>query len=278
MDLAITIHYGSSPPDITGHPGSRTTSYLLPGDAASRGDFSGAVTADHWYNISAIDVLALAPVASVAILGNSITDGRGSTANMQDRWPDLFSESLLADPRTANVGMLNMGIGGNCVLSGGLGPTGASRFDRDILGQAGVRWAVVFEGVNDIGKVRSADAASQTASSLIAAYRKMIDRAHAKDLAVYGATILPFGGHSYYNPYSEACRNTVNRWIRALGNFDACIDFDLLMRDPQDSTRLGCATYQNDGLHPDAAAYRKMGESVDRSLFRLPDTLSGQTR
>lgn len=267
MDVAVTIFFGSTSSSVTGHPGSRTTSYLLSGDEASRVNFSGAVTTDHWYNINAIDVLAPSSARCVAILGNSITDGRGSTTNVQNRWPDLFSESLLKDSTTAHVGVLNMGIGGNAVLFGGLGPTGVSRFDRDILSQHGLRWAIVFEGVNDIGTVHTASAAMTIAGNLIAAYQQMIARAHSKNVKVYGATILPFNGNGYYNQYSEQCRSTVNQWIRTRGNFDACIDFDKLMRNPQDTTRLGSATYQNDGLHPDAAAYKTMGESLDRALF-----------
>jgi lysophospholipase L1-like esterase len=265
-DIAITIYYGNTPPDITGHPGSRTTSYLLAGNAGSSVSFAGAVTTDHWYTINAIDVLAPSSAASVAILGNSITDGRGSTTNMQNRWPDILSEFLLRDSSTRHVGVLNLGIGGNCVLAGGLGPTGVSRFDRDILNQQGVRWAVVFEGVNDIGGVRSATSATTTADNLIAAYRQMIVKARAKNLRIYGGTILPFNGNSYYNQYSESCRNTVNQWIRTKGNFDGCIDFDKVMRNPLDTTRL-VSTYQNDGLHPDAAGYKTMGESIDPHLF-----------
>jgi lysophospholipase L1-like esterase len=272
MDVAITIYFGSTSPDVTGHPGSRTTSYLLSGDAVSRGDFSGAVTTDHWYNINAIDVLAPSSAACVAILGNSITDGRGSTTNLQNRWPDVFSESLLQDSTTQHVGVLNAGIGGNCVLSGGLGPTGVSRFDRDILNQHGVRWAIILEGVNDIGGVHSATAATTTAANLIAAYGQMIVKAHAKNIKVYGGTILPFNGNGYYNQYSEQCRSIVNQWIRAKGNFDACIDFDKVMRNPQDTTRLLLPTYQNDGLHPDTAGYRTMGQSIDRNLFAGADT------
>jgi lysophospholipase L1-like esterase len=274
-DVAITIYFGSTSATVTGHPGSRTTSYLLIGNAIARTDFAGAVTTDHWYNINGIDVLASSSAACVAILGNSITDGRGSTTNLQNRWPDILSQSLLKDSSTQHVGVLNMGIGGNCVLAGGLGPTGASRFDRDILNQAAVRWAIIFEGVNDIGGVRSATAAAATAAKLIAAYQQMIVKAHAKNIKVYGATIMPFNGNSYYNPFSEQCRGTVNHWIRTKGNFDALIDFDVVMRNPQDTTRLGCATYQNDGLHPDAAAYKKMGECIDPSLFTGADPTLG---
>jgi lysophospholipase L1-like esterase len=271
MDVAITIYFGQTSATVTGHPGSRTTSYIVAGNTTTTTDFTGAVTTDHWYNINAIDVLAPSTAACVAILGNSITDGRGSTTNLQNRWPDVFSESLLKDSSTQQVGVLNLGIGGNSVLSGGLGPTGVTRYDRDILNQSGVRWAIVFEGVNDIGGVGSATSATTTANNLIAAYKQMIVKAHAKNITIYGGTIMPFKGNAYYNQYSEACRNTVNQWIRTRGNYDGCIDFDRVMRDPQDSTRL-VSTYQNDGLHPDAAGYKTMGESIDLNLFTGPDT------
>ncbi len=271
MDVAITIYYGQTSATVTGHPGSRTTSYILAGNTTTTTDFTGSVTTDHWYNINGIDLLAPETAACVAILGNSITDGRGSTTNLQNRWPDIFSESLLRDSSTQQVGVLNMGIGGNSVLSGGLGPTGVSRYDRDILQQHGVRWAIVFEGVNDIGGVHSAAAATTIANGLIDAYQQMIDKAHAHDITIYGGTIMPFKGNGYYNEYSESCRLTVNQWIRTEGNFDAYIDFDKTMRDPQDSTRL-VSSYQNDGLHPDSAGHRTMGESIDLSLFTTPDT------
>jgi lysophospholipase L1-like esterase len=271
MDVAITIYFGQTSTTVSGHPGSRTTSYIITGNTTTMTDFTAAVTTDHWYNINAIDVLSPSTAACVAILGNSITDGRGSTTNLQNRWPDVFSEALLKDSSTQHVGVLNMGIGGNCVLSGGLGPTGVSRYDRDIMNQHEVRWAIVFEGVNDIGGVSSAAAATTTANNLIAAYQQMIVKAHAKNIKIYGCTIMPFKGNGYYNQYSEACRNTVNQWIRTKGNYDGCIDFDMTMRNPQDSSRI-VSSFQNDGLHPDVAGHKTMGESVDLNLFTGSDT------
>ena len=272
MDIAITIYFGQTSSTVTGHPGSRTTSYIIVGNTTATTDFTGAVTTDHWYNINAIDVLAPSTAACVAILGNSITDGRGSTTNMQNRWPDVFSEALLGDTSTQHVGVLNQGIGGNCVLSGGLGPTGVSRYDRDILNQSGVRWAVVFEGVNDIGGVSSATGATATANNLIAAYKQMIAKAHTRNIRIYGATIMPFKGNSYFNQFSEACRNTVNQWIRTKGNYDGYIDFDKVMRNPLDTTRL-VSSYQNDGLHPDSTGHKTMGESIGLHLFAGADTV-----
>jgi lysophospholipase L1-like esterase len=275
MDVAITIYFGQTSATVTGHPGSRTTSYIIAGNTTTTTDFTGAVTTDHWYNINTIDVQAPSTAACVAILGNSITDGRGSTTNKQNRWPDVFSKALLQDPRTQQVGVLNMGIGGNCVLKGGLGPTGVSRYDRDILSQSGVRWAIVFEGVNDIGGVRSATGATTTANNLIAAYTQMIAKAHARNIRIYGGTITPFKGNGYYNQYSEQCRNTVNQWIRTKGNYDGCIDFDKTMRNPLDTLSL-VSTYQNDSLHPDSMGYKTMGGSIDLKLFIGADTLFRQ--
>jgi len=266
MDVAITIYFGSTPPDITGHPGSRTTSYLLPGNNASETDFSGSVTTEHWYVINGIDVQAPSTASCIAILGNSITDGRGSTTNMQNRWPDLLSERLLENPGTRHVGVLNLGIGGNCVLKDCLGTSGISRYERDILRQPGVKFVIIFEGVNDIGGVRSSDAAASVASGLIAAYKMMIDSAHSRGLKIYGATITPFKGNGYYNPYSEKCRNEVNGWIRGSGRFDAVFDFDYVVRNPGDTISL-VSSFQNDGLHPDLPGFKKMADCIDLKLF-----------
>lgn len=272
MDVAITIYFGQTAATTTGHPGSRTTSYLLAGNTTTTTDFTGAVTTDHWYNINTIDVLLPSTAACVAILGNSITDGRGSITNEQNRWPDVFSESLLKNPGTPQVGVLNLGIGGNCVLSGGLGPTAVSRYERDILNQSGIRWIVVFIGVNDIGEVKTAEAVTTKTNDLIAAFQQMIEKAHTKNIKIYGATILPFKGNGYYNEHSESCRNAINQWIRTKGNYDRVIDFDKAMRSPRDTTSL-VSTYQNDGLHPDASGYRAMGEFVDINLFTGVDTI-----
>ena len=271
-DITITIYFGSTSADVTGHPGSRTTSYLKAGNDTSVTDFTGAVTTDHWYVINGIDVLTPSTAVCVAILGNSITDGRGSVTNMQNRWTDLLSERLIANPATEQVGVLNMGAGGNCVLWACLGPPGVDRYMRDILDQQRVRAAIIFEGVNDIGGVKSADAATFVSNALIAAYNMMIDSAHARNIFIYGATITPFKGNGYYNVFSEACRNKVNGWIRASGRFDAVIDFDRIVRDPQDTLSL-VSSYQNDGLHIDTAGYRKMVDSIDLKLFKGLDTL-----
>jgi lysophospholipase L1-like esterase len=270
-DVAITMQFGQTSASLTGHPGSRTTSYLLADNDPVGQDFSQAVKTDHWYLIQGLDVLAPTSGSAVVVLGNSITDGRGSETNQQNRWPDILSERLLKNPATQGLGVLNMGIGGNCVLRGGLGPTAMNRFDRDVLGQSGVSRVVVFIGVNDIGGIRpdTPEAAEQTAQRLIEAFKGFIEKAHAKGLKIYGATIMPFKGNNYYTENHEACRNTVNTWIRTSGAYDGVIDFDRIMEDPAQPASLPATlVFQNDFLHPNAAGYRKMGESVDLNLFK----------
>lgn len=267
MDLAITIYFGETCPNITGHPGSRTTSYLLAGNNTSVNDFSGSVSTDHWYIINGIDVKAPKSSGAVAILGNSITDGRGSGTNKQNRWPDILSERLLKNAGTQQVGVLNLGIGGNCVLKNCLGPSGVSRFSRDILKQQGIRWFIIAEGINDIGQIPDLATADKIAQDLIAAYKQMIVDAHAQGIKVYGATIMPFKKSFYDAEYRQTARNTVNDWIRNSGNFDAVIDFDKAMRDPNDTLTILPTAHTGDFLHPNEAGYILMGEAVDLKLF-----------
>lgn len=266
-DLALTLWFGAVPDDLTGHPGSRNTSYMAPGNAVSRASLADGARTDHWYVMTGIDVVA--PEASaVTILGNSITDGRGSTTNGNDRWPDVLSRRLRADPGTAGVAVVNQGIGGNCVLRACLGPPGIQRYERDILGPPGVRWAIIFEGVNDVGGARGAAQSDSVARALIMSYQQMIGEAHGRGIRVYGATLLPFGGSFYWSPEHERARQTVNRWIRDSGAFDAVIDFDAALRDPSDPTRLRPDADTGDHLHPNANGYRLMARAVDLGLFR----------
>lgn len=255
--VAITIQYGQVPSPLTGHVGARGPSYLLSGDKTTAAGFSGAATTEHWYTINALDVWTTSEAGAVAILGNSITDGYGLTGGLQNRWTDALSEKLLANASTRNVGVLNLGIGGTNVASGTTG--GSSRYKRDILEQTGLRWFVVFYGVNDIG-------GGATANTIIDAYKRMIADAHAKGIKVYGATITPFGGNNYYSVAHEAVRGAVNAWIRTAGDFDAVIDFDKVVRNPSDTTSF-LASLKNDGLHPNVAGYKALGQSVDLKLF-----------
>lgn len=266
-DLAITLFFGETAPDVTGHPGSRTTSFMMEANHLFCRQFSDSIKTDHWYVINGIDVKAPETAGAVAILGNSITDGRGSGTNMQNRWPDMLSEQLVKNPSTQHVAVLNHGIGGNCVLKDCLGPAAVDRFKRDVLDMPGVRWLIVLEGVNDLGQTRDSLAAADVANGLIAAYQQMIEQAHANGILVYGATILPFGESFYYTSFREAARKTVNEWIRTSGQFDAVIDFDKAMQNPENPITLLPDVHTGDYLHPNEAGYRLMGEFVDLTLF-----------
>jgi len=266
-DVAITIFFGKTSPDVTGHPGSRTTSYLISGNHLSAYELTGSSKTDRWYIINGIDVKASHRAASIIIIGNSITDGRGSGTNKQNRWPDILSERLVQNPATKNVAVLNQGIGGNCVLKPCLGPSALERFDRDVLKQHGVRWLIILEGINDIGQSPDSTDAISIANNLIEAYKQMTQKAHLYGIKVYCATILPFKGSFYYTGFRETAREKVNDWIRNNSTIDAIIDFDLIMRNPEDTLSLHPELHTGDFLHPNEMGYRIMGESIDLKLF-----------
>ncbi len=249
--LAITVCYGDSVPECsTSHRGSRTTSYIYNGTAKPKTRFVDTEDLEHWYNIAALDVKADAPV--VACLGNSITDGRGTTTNAQNRWTDFLAEAL-----DGQMGVLNLGIGGNCVLRNGLSDPAVKRFNRDILGQRGVKKLIIFEGVNDIGGSRGN--AEQVAQELIKVYGEMIDKAHAQGIKVFMGTITPFGKSFYDSRFHEAARLVVNDWIRSNKKADGIIDFDALVRDPQNPSQL-LEEYSDDWLHLNPKGYEAMGK------------------
>ena len=262
-NVAITIHYGSaSSTSVSGHPGSRTTSYL---EAGNTTDFSKATRTDHWYNILALEVEAPKKAGAIAILGNSITDGRGSTTNQQNRWADVLSRRLLANKATRQIGVLNMGIGGNCVLGGGLGPAAVNRYQRDLFGQEGVKWIILFEAVNDLGYARNGE---QTANRIIDVYKRIIREAHQKGIRVIGATITPFKGNNYYTEDHEKGRSIINQWIRTTKMLDDIIDFDQAVRNPQETIAMQQQfLFENDWLHLNAKGYETMGSCIDLNLF-----------
>lgn len=273
-DFAVTFHLDAPPVQETGHPGSRATSYYARGDQVNAADLTGAKHVDHWYQVTGVDVLADAGAASVVALGDSTTDGHGATTNGNDRWTDVLAARLQGAPATREIGVSNQGIGGNHLLTDGLGPNALARFDRDVLAPAGVRWVIVFEGVNDLGGLAREHEVSQEehaafVKKIIAAYEQLIARAHAHGLLVYGATITPFVGSDYYHPgpLSEADRQAVNAWIRGGGHFDATIDFDAAVRDPQHPDRYLPAYDCGDHLHPSPAGYKAMADSIPLSLF-----------
>jgi lysophospholipase L1-like esterase len=265
-NLAVTIYFGNvSATTINGHPGSRTTSFILASNVVTAASMTGAATTAHWYIITGVDVLADAAGKAVVTLGDSITDGRGSTTDGNNRWPDNLARRLATNGPTAGVAVVNMGIGGNGIFAG-LGPSAVSRFDRDVLGTSGARWVIVFEGVNDIGGATTSGSPA-LATNLITAYQQFISKAHARNLRAYGATITPFGGNSYYTTAHEAARQTVNTWIRTNNLYDGVIDFDAIVRDPVTLTNLLSVYNSGDGLHLNPTGYQAMADAIDLTLF-----------
>jgi lysophospholipase L1-like esterase len=265
--VAISIHFGANvPTDYTGHPGSRTTSYIQTGDAVATADLSSGTKTDHWFFITKLDTETADPKSGAVIaFGDSITDGRGSTTNGNNRWPDNLARRLQADEATRSISVLNMGIGGNTIVTGGLGPTGADRFARDVLGQSRVRWIIILHGINDVG-----NGGSNVAPQLIAAYEDFIEQAHAADIKVFGAPLLPFAGSDYAsNAQHVQAHDDVNVWMRAATTLDALIDFDPAIQDPNNKAQLKSDfLFENDHLHLNAAGYEAMGSAIDLTLFQ----------
>ena len=269
-DFVITIHIAAAPDGTTMHSESNATSYMQSGDAVSAADLSSATHIDHWYFINGVDVQLPSAAGAVVTFGDSITDGAHSTDNGNASWPDDLARRLAANKKTAGVGVLNEGIGGNRILHDMTGPSALARFDRDVLAQDGVRWLIVLEGINDLGNRINAVARHEpipTAQDLIAAYQQLIVRAHAHHIRVYGATILPYEGAKYFTPEGETDRQAVNKWIRTGGAFDGVIDLDAATRDPQKSSQLAPTADSGDHLHPGDAGYKAMADAIDLKLF-----------
>jgi lysophospholipase L1-like esterase len=259
-NLAVTTAFGTVPSDVTGHPGSRTTSYQQTASTVlNAATMASAQKVDHWYVLSGVDVMSEASARGMVILGDSITDGKGSTTNGNNRWPDLLAKRLQANTATAKVAVMNQGIGGNNVTVDGLGPPASMRYMRDVLGQSGVRWVIIYEGVNDVGT-------DIAAGPVTTVFDQFISQAHAQGLLVYGATITPFAGHSYYTAARETQRQSVNSYVRGT-KFDGVIDFEAAVRDASTPPKLQSSYDSGDGLHLTPAGYQKMADTVDLTLF-----------
>ncbi|WP_329110692.1 SGNH/GDSL hydrolase family protein [Micromonospora sp. NBC_01699] len=272
LTVSVYLAEGQASDRVTSHPGSRTTSYLLAGNHVAATDLPAATPTDHWYLLSGVEAWSGGGTAAAVMLGDSLTDGRGSTTNLNDRWPDRLLDRLQADPATSEVAILNQAAGGNRVLDDGLGPNALARLDRDVLAHSGVEWLVVFEGVNDIGTAEPTGAAQKRVTDdLIVAYEQIVTRSHAHGIRVYGATLPPFGGHPGYDDPAgcrQAARRRVNDWIRTGGRFDAVLDFDRATHDPRNPRRLLPAFDTGDHLHLNPAGYRALADAVPARLFR----------
>ena len=272
-DLAISLFV----PADTGNPTTHATG-LRPTYVSTEGDFTGgsdfplAGTTQQYYWLSSVEVSAPADASAIVAFGDSITDGARSTPDTNNSWPALLAARLGANKATAHVAVVNEGIGGNRLLTDATGLAGVSalaRFDRDVLSHPGVKWLMILEGINDIGTLGAAtpSAVRITSDDLIWVLQQAIDRAHAHGIKVVGCALTPYEGAGYARENGEAIRDTVNRWIRTSGAFDAVVDFEAATRDPNNPKRFKPDFDPGDHLHPNDAGYKAMADAIDLSIF-----------
>lgn len=274
-DLFVSTFTPDPSGPVTYHDAGMSTSYYATDGTDHSADLAAAGLPDttgSWHYVTEVDVQpgaaqAAAGSGSVVTLGDSITDGIGSTSGADRRWPDLLSARLRASHGPASgLGVMNAGISGNRVLTDGAGQAAVTRLDRDVLQRAGARTVIVLEGINDIQLIPGQGDADQ----IIAGLHDIADRSHAAGLRVLGATLTPFEGWGTYSPAQEGAREAVNTWIRDSGVFDAVVDFDAAVRDPADPHRMLPAYDSGDHLHPGDAGYRAMADSVDLNALGRP--------
>ena len=269
QDLAVSVYLPGRTGRATLHAAAQQVNWMsAAGDhAAEAGSAAFPASSPSWYYVSGLLVQSPAAIGTVAALGDSITDGVGSTSGGNDRWPNDLARRLdgLAGPTLA---VADEGIGGNRVLTGSrcCGDSALTRFARDVLDLHGVRDIIVLEGINDIGDSAGSPAEISPAQ-MIAGYEQLIARAHARGVRIFGATLPPFRGARYYTPAGEATREAVNTWIRTSGAFDGVVDFDAAIRDPANPLRLNPAYDSGDHLHPDDAGYQAMADAVNLRML-----------
>jgi lysophospholipase L1-like esterase len=267
IDVFVPDDLASGSSLITFHNGANQTSYASgPGNHVGETAIQGVALTRSWFLLSRVEVAAAPRVGAIAAFGDSITDGTRSTPDTNNRWPDHLARRI-----GTGFAVMNVAIAGNRVLTEGNAPGGfggnagvnaLARFDRDVLSLPGVTHVVVMEGINDIG------AAQAAVEDLIAAHRQLVERAHARGLRIYVATLTPYEGAAYFTQEGEAKRKALNQWIRTSGMYDAVIDFEAVIRDPAAPTKMRVEFDSGDHLHPNDAGYKAMGDSVDLSLFK----------
>ncbi|MFD7444831.1 SGNH/GDSL hydrolase family protein [Streptomyces sp. NPDC059909] len=264
--LVISLHVSDAGGLATGHGMAMQTSYTTSGDhAAEESADSWTERTGSWYYLDAVTVRTRPEAGAVVALGDSITDGWQSTADLNRRWPDYLARRLQATDSTPIKGVANEGISGNKVLADGAGQSALNRLQRDVLSHPGVRTVFLFEGVNDI-KAHT----GVTAQDMIAGYREIIDRTHAAGKCIVGATIAPFKGWYEWDAAAEAVRQQVNEFIRTSGEFDAVTDFDRTLRSPYDSERILPSFDGGDHLHPNDKGMQAMADSVAIASLTCP--------
>lgn len=272
-DLAVSLHLPQEVPVAFGVTGryARQINYLSPiGDFAAQADMHVMRAMDDWYFLAGIDVQAPRNVGGIVAFGDSVTDANISTHDAFARWPDQLARRLVAR-KGRMFGIMNQGLGGNRILHDGRGDSGVKRFDRDVLAQPGVTHAIILLGINDIRNRGDVAQENVTADEMIGGLAQMALRAKARGIKVFGGTLLPFENEAFmgatYTAEKEGKRGRVNEWIRTGGAFDAVIDFDAQLRDPEHPLRMLPIYDNGDHLHPSDLGYNRMGDIIDLALF-----------
>jgi lysophospholipase L1-like esterase len=273
-DVAISVYLPDDLPASFGLTGrySRQTNYISPpGNFAAETVLPVGKITDDWYLVSGVDVLAAAETGAVVALGDSLTDANISTIDAFCRWPDQLSRRLQARRGGRPLAVMNQGLGGNRILHDIRGDSGLRRFDRDVLAQPGVTHVIVMLGTNDLRNRWAKPEEEVTAEEMIAGLKQMAIRARSSGIKIFGATLTGFENETYlpgaWTPAREAARQAVNAWIRDRGAFDAVVDFDRALRDPEHPTRMLPAYDCGDHLHPSDLGYNRMGDAIDLALF-----------
>ncbi|HXS76519.1 MAG TPA: SGNH/GDSL hydrolase family protein [Terracidiphilus sp.] len=271
-NLAVSIYLPlQRVSNVSVHSSAQQDNFIAQGNHVRDASFTEPVVTPSWYFLKGVDVQASeANAAAVVAFGDSITDGALSTQNANHRWPDYLAARLKANPATANLSVLDQGIGGNCILIHCVGQNALARFDRDVLAQTGVKYLIVLEGINDIGRLHSPNLPEYklTAEDLEQGLMQLVARAHVHGIKVFGATLTPYKGAGYFTEKGEQIREALNQWILTSGVFDGTIDFDKATRDPANPLVFSPQADGGDHLHPKDPGYQIMGDAIDLSLFR----------
>src|SRR3954471_2811705 len=273
-DLAVSLYLPTETGPPTAHATALHTTYVsTEGDFTAQSEFPLAGTTQQYYWLSSVEVDAPADAGAIVAFGDSITDGARSTPDTNNSWPALLAARLGANKATANISVVNEGIGGNRLFTDSAGVAGVgalARLDRDVFSHPGVKWLMILEGINDIGALASATPATPiTKDDLIWVLQQVIDRAHAEGIKVIGCTLTPYEGAGYARENGEAIRSAVNDWIRTSGAFDAVVDFEAATRDPNNPKRFKTEFDPGDHLHPNDAGYKAMADAIDLSIFKI---------
>lgn len=274
-DLAVSLYLPGAIPEsfaITGHGNARQTNYVSPpGNFTTAADMPVKEATQSWYFVTAIEVLAPRETKGLVAFGDSLTDANISTPDTNHRWPDQLARRLFARSGGLAMGVMNQGLGGNRILHDLRGDSGLKRFDRDVLAQPGVTHVIVLLGINDIRNRRGLPEEVVSAAEMIAGLRQLALRAQTRGLKIFGGTLLPFENETFfpgaYTVAGDAKRREVNEWIRRSGTFDAVIDFEQELRDPQHPASMLPIYDCDDHLHPSDRGYDRMGDIIDLSLF-----------